>query len=75
MVAVCSVRVVLLRLAGVVRINCNSRLLALVNVLVLLAAGAAALVCNQVLCAGALSLTVGLDYACRLLRILFLVII
>ena len=73
--AACSVRVVLLRLAGVVRINCDSHLPALVDVLVHLADVAAALVCDRVLRAGALLLTVGLDCACRLLQILFLVII
>ena len=70
MAAACSFCVILLHLAGVVSINCDSRLLALVEVLVLLA-----FVCGWVLRAGALSLTVGLACACRLLRILFLVII
>ena len=60
---------------GIGRINCNSRVLALMGVLVLLAAGAAALVRDQELRAGALSLTVGLAYSCRLLRsLVFLVI-
>ena len=75
MAATCSVRVVLLRLAGVVSINCNSCLMALVDVLVLLAAVAVALVFDQVLCAGALLLTVGMACACRLLQILFIFII
>ena len=75
MASACSVRVVLLRLAGDVRINCNSRLLDLVDVLVLLAAVAVALVCDQVFRSGALSLTVVLSCACCLLRILLLVII
>ena len=75
MASICSVCVVLLRLAGVVCINWDIWLLALVDVLVLLSAVAVALVFDWVLRAGALSLTVGLAYACRLLRILFLVII
>ena len=74
MASACSVRVVLLRLAGDVRINCNSRLLDLVDVLVLLAAVAVALVYHRVLRAGALSMTVGMTCAFRLLRILFFVI-
>ena len=73
MSAACSVRVVLLHLAGAVCINYDSRLLALVEVLVLLSAVAVALVCDQVLRAGALALTAGLACACRLLRMLFLV--
>ena len=73
--AACSVRVVLLRVDGVGCINCDSRVLALVDVLVLMAAGAAALVCDRVLRAGVLSLTVGLAFACRLLQsLVFLVI-
>ena len=75
MAAACSVCDGLLRLAGVIHINCNSPLLALVEVLVLLAAVALTLVCNRVLRPGALLLTVGLDCTCRLLQILFLVII
>ena len=75
MAAACSVRIVLLRLAGVVCINCYSRLLDLMDVLFLLAAVAVALVCDRVLRAGALSLTVGLACACHLLQISFLVII
>ena len=75
MAAVCSFRVVLLCLAGVVHIYCDSRLLDLVDVLVLLAAVFVVLFCDQVLRAGALSLTFGLAYVCRLLRNLFLVII
>ena len=75
MAAACSVCFLLLRLAGVVHINYDSCLMALVDVLVLLATGASALVRDRVLHAGALSLTVGLACACRLLRILVLVII
>ena len=75
MAVVCSVHVVLLRLACVVRINCDSHLLALVDVLVLMASVAAALVCGQMVRASALLLTIGLACACRLLRILFLVVI
>ena len=74
MAAVCSVRVVLLRLACVARINCDSRLLALVDILVLLAAVDVALVCDRVLHAGALLLIVGMACNFRLLRILVLVI-
>ena len=71
----CSVRIVLLRVNGDVCINCNSRVLDIVDVLVLLAAGAAALVCERVLHAGALPLTVHLACDCRLLRsLIFLVI-
>ena len=73
--AACSVRIVLLRLDGVVRVNCDSRLLSIVYVPVLLDAVAVSLVFDRVLCAGALLLTVGLACACRLLMILFLVII
>ena len=75
MTATCYVRVVLLRLAGVVHINYDSSLLDLVEGLVLLDAVAVVLVFDRVLHAGALSLTVGLACACRLLRTLFLVII
>ena len=75
MTATCYVRVVLLRLAGVVHINYDSSLLDLVEGLVLLDAVAVVLVFDRVLRAGALSLTVGLACACRLLRTLFLVII
>ena len=71
----CSVRVILLRLADVVRIDCDIHLLDLVDDLVLLDAVAVTLVCDWVLYAGALSLIVGLACACRLLRTLFLVII
>ena len=73
--AACSVCVVLLRLADVVYISCDSRLLYIVDGLVLLAAVVVVLVCDQVLPAGALLLTVGLACVCRLLRTLFLVII
>ena len=75
MAVVCSVFVVLLRLAGVFCINCNSRLLDLVYGLILMDAVAIALVCDRVLRSGALFLTVGLACACRLLRTVFLVII
>ena len=75
MAAACSVHVVLLRLASVVRIYCDIRLLDLVGGLVLLDDVAIVLVCDRVLCSGALSLTVGLACACRFLRTLFLVII
>ena len=50
-------------------------MLDLVDILVLLAAVAVALVFDQVLCAGALLLTVGMACACRLLQILFIFII
>ena len=70
-----SIRVVLLRLAGMFRINCDICFLYLVVGLVLLAALVIVLVCDRVLWAGALSLTVSLACACRLLRILFFVII
>ena len=56
-------------------INCDSRLLDLVDGLVLLAAVVVVLVCDRVLRTGALLLTVGLACARRLLRTLFLVII
>ena len=75
MAAACSVCVVLLRLSGVFCINYDSRLMDPVDGLVLLDAVDVALVYDLVLHAGALSLTVGLDCACRLLRTLFLVII
>ena len=75
MAAVCYVRVVLLRLAGIVCINCDSRLLDLVDFPVLLAAVVVALFCDPVLRSGALLLTVGMACACRLLLIFFLVII
>ena len=74
--SVCYVCVVLLRVDGSGRINRDRRVLALVDVLILMAAGAATLVCYQVLCAGALLLTFGLACACHILRILvFLVIL
>ena len=75
MTATCYVRVVLLRLAGVVHINYDISLLDLVEGLVLLDAVAVVLVFDRVLRAGALSLTVGIACACCLLRTLFLVII
>ena len=70
MAAAFSDRVVLLRLAGVVRINREIRLLALVFCLLPLAAVVFVLVCDRVLRAGALLLTAGLAWACRLLRAL-----
>ena len=73
--SVCYVCVVLLRVDGSGRINRDRRVLALVDFLILMAAGSATLVRYQVLCAGALLLTVGLACACCILRILFLVII
>ena len=75
MATACSVCNVLLRLDCVVCINCDGRLLAHVDVLVLLANVVVALVCDQVMRAGALSLTVGMSCACHILRIFFLVII
>ena len=75
MAAACSVRVVLLRLAGVVCIDCDSHLLDLVDGIFLLDAVSVVLVCDRVLRAGALSVKVGLACACCLLRNLFLVII
>ena len=59
----CSALVVLLRLAGLVHINCDSRLLDLVDGLVLLDAVAVTIDCDRVLCAGALPLKVGLSCA------------
>ena len=50
-------------------------MLDLVDVLVMLVDVVVALVCDRFLRANALSLTVGLAFACRLLHILFLVII
>ena len=55
------------------RMNWYIRLLDLVFVLIPLAAAAIDLVCDRVLWAGALSLTVGLVWACRLLRALLFV--
>ena len=71
--AAVSVRVVLLRLDGVVGINCDICLLDLVVGLIPLAAVVIVLVCDRVLQAGALSLTVVLVCACRLLRDLIFV--
>ena len=68
--ATISVRVVLLRLSGVVRINFDIRFLDLVVGLDPLAAVVIVLICDRVLRAGALSLTVGLACACHLLRAL-----
>ena len=63
-------RIVLLRLTGVARVNWYIRLLDLLFGLLLLAALDIVLVCDCVLRAGALFLTVGLVWACRLLRAL-----
>ena len=63
--------VVLLRLSGVVCINCDIRLLDIVVVLFPLAAVVIVLVCDRVLRASALSLTVGLACVCRLMRFAF----
>ena len=60
---------------GVSRINCDSRVLALVDVFFLMSDGAAAIVRNRVLRDGALSLTVDMSCACRLLWILFFLVI
>ena len=68
-----SVHVVLLRLAGVFRINCHIRFLFIVVGLIPLAAAFIVLVCDHVLQAGALSLTFGLACVCRLLRALLFV--
>ena len=65
--------VILLCLAGVVRINWDIRLLALVFGLLLLAAAVIVFVCDCVLRAGALSLTVGLAWACHILQALIFV--
>ena len=75
MAAGCYVCVVLLRLAGVVCIDCDIRLLDIVDSIFMMDAVAVALFCDQVLRTGALLLTIGLACACRLLRNLFLVII
>ena len=72
-VSTVSVCVVLLRLAGVVRISCDIRLLDLVVGMVPLDAVVIVLVCDYVLGAGALLLTVGLACACRLLQALLFV--
>ena len=63
-------RIVLLRLDGVTRVNWDICLLDLVFGMLLLAASAVVLVCDCVLQAGALFLTVGLVWACCLLRAL-----
>ena len=63
-------RVVLLRLAGVVRINWDIRFLALVFGMLPLADAVIVLVYDRVLRAGALLLTVGIASVCRLLRAL-----
>ena len=69
-VAAFSDRVVLLLLAGVARVNWYMRLLDLVFGLPLLAASAIVFVCDRVLRAGALFLTVDLVWACRRLHAL-----
>ena len=66
--AAVSVRVVLLHLAGVACINCDIHLMNIVVGLVPLAAVVIVLVCDCVLQAGALLLTVGLACMCRLLQ-------
>ena len=63
-------RVFLLHLAGVARVNWDMRLLALVFGLPLLAVSAIVFVCDIVLRAGALFLTVGIVWSCRRLRAL-----
>ena len=63
-------RVVLLRLAGVVRINFDIRFLALVFGLLPLAVVAMVIVRDRVMRSGALLLTAGLAWACCLLRAL-----
>ena len=68
--AAVSDRVVLLRFAGVARVNGDMRLLDLVFVLPLLSASAIVFVCDRVLRARALLLTVDLVWACRILRAL-----
>ena len=63
--------VVLLNLTGVARVNRDIRLLDLVCGLLLMAASTIVILCDRVLQAGALLLTVGLVWACRLLRAFF----
>ena len=71
MAAAFSGRVVLLCLAGVVLVNWDIRLLALVFGLLPLVASVIVLVYDRVLRYGALLLTVSLAWACCLLRALF----
>ena len=66
-------RVVLLRLDGVVHINWGIHLMTLVFGLLPLAAAVIVLVCDCMFQAGALPLTVGLAWSCRLLRALIFV--
>ena len=66
-VAAFSGRTILLRLAGATRVNWDIRLLDLVFGLLLLAASVIVLVCDRMLRAGALLLTVGIVWACCLL--------
>ena len=63
-------RVILLRLAGVARVNWDIRFLDTVFGLLPLAASVIVLVCDRVLRSGAMLLTVGLAWACHLLRAL-----
>ena len=69
--AIFSEPVVLLRLDDVARVSCYMRLLDLVIGLLLIAASAIVLVCDHVLRAGVLLLTVNLVWMCLLLRALF----
>ena len=62
--------VVLLRFSGVAHVNWDMRFLDLVSGLPLLAASAIVSVCDRVLQAGALFLTVNIVWACRRLRAL-----
>ena len=66
--AALSNRVVLLCLAGVARVNWDMRLLDLVFGLPLMAPSAIVFLCDRVLQAGALLLTVDIVWACRRLR-------
>ena len=68
--AVLSDRVVLLRLAGVARVNWDMQLLDIVFGLPLLAASDIVFVCDCVLKAGALLLAVDIVWACRRLHAL-----
>ena len=62
--------IVLLRLSDVARVNWDMRLLDIVFGLPLLAASSIVFVCDRVLRAGALLLTVDIIWACRSLRAL-----
>ena len=70
MAAAFSDRVILFRLAGEAYVNWDIHLLDLVFGLLLLASSAIVLVCDRVLRAGALLLTIDLAWACRRLRAL-----